>query len=255
MTENYTFDTHYKNLSEDYNTQNNTTLTLARVISQYKGMYLISTENKTMNAVISGRMRFDAIYPQDLPSVGDFVMADTTDDVTAVIHAVLERRTVFIRKAAGTSKDSQLIAANVDTVFICMSLGEDFNIRRLERYLAVMNQSGSDSVIVLTKADSANDVVSRLSELTVFGDKYPVVISSAYDETGLDKLKKYIIPGKTIAFTGSSGVGKSTLINKLLGEDIQRTNALRDDEKGRHTTTNREIFTLPGGAYLMDTLA
>ena len=253
MTVNYTFDTHYKTLSENYNTQNETNLTLARVMAQYKGMYLIATEEKTMNAVISGKMRFDAIYPQDMPAVGDFVMADDSDDTTAVIHCILERKTTFIRKAAGTSANSQLIATNVDTVFICMSLGEDFNIRRLERYLSVMNQSGSESVIVLTKADTAEDLNFRLSELSHISKKYPVVISSAYDETGFDELKKYIRPGKTIAFTGSSGVGKSTLINKLLGEDIQKTNGLRDDEKGRHTTTTREIFSLPDGAYLIDT--
>ncbi len=244
---------YYEKSAEEYNQKNNTNLNLARVISRYKGMYDISVGETAMNAVVTGKMRFDADDPSMLPAVGDYVMADKNDGVTAMIHGILPRKSEFIRKASGTSRTQQVVAANVDTIFICMALGEDFNRRRLERYLAITSGSGSKSVIVLTKADAVDDLSERLHEIADLAEKYPVIVCSSYTGEGMEDVKKYVIAGETIAFVGSSGVGKSTLINMLMGGNYLKTGGLRNDEKGRHTTTNREIFPLDNGAYLMDT--
>lgn len=225
----------------------------ARVISQEKGMYRISNGSAVKNATVSGKFMYTATTVSDYPAVGDFVIAEWPEDSSnAVIHSVFPRKSCFIRKAAGPEKQEQVVAANIDTVFLCMSLNNDYNIRRIERYLAVAYDSGATPVIVLTKADLCDDVESRISEIQGIAFGVDVVAVSSLN-MDFDVLMKYILPDKTIAFLGSSGVGKSTLINKLVGNDNIATSGLRNDDKGRHTTTHRELITLENGAFLIDT--
>ncbi|KUO49087.1 MAG: ribosome biogenesis GTPase RsgA [Desulfitibacter sp. BRH_c19] len=230
-------------------------LYIGRVISQYKDLYKVATENGELRAEISGKFRFDVRTLSDYPAVGDFVMLDRNEDASgnAIIHHVLTRKSAFIRKAAGTSNDEQIVAANIDTVFICMSLNNDFKLRRVERYLGIAWDSGAVPVIVLTKADLCNDLDQKLSELETVACGVDVLVTSSMSEDGYLSVKNYLGSGKTIAFIGSSGVGKSTLINRLIGENALETKEIRNDDKGRHTTTRREIILLPSGGVVIDT--
>ena len=158
----------------------------------------------------------------------------------------------FIRKAAGTVKQEQIVAANIDTAFICMSLNNNFNIRRMERYLSVTYDIGATPVVVLTKSDLCSDVESKIIEVQNAAPGADVLAISSL-EGDYEKVMKYILPGKTVAFIGSSGVGKSTIINKLTGTDRIATREIGNDDKGRHTTTHRELITLPNGAFVIDT--
>ena len=175
------------------------------------------------------------------------------EDGNAVIQAILPRKSVFTRRAAGTANREQVVAANIDTVFICMSLNNDFNVRRLERYLSVAWDSGASPVIILTKADLCDDLDQRLREVESVALGVEVAVTSSLSENGTDALKPYLKEGKTASFIGSSGVGKSTLINRLMGSDKLATNGLRNDDKGRHTTTHRELVLLENGALVIDT--
>ena len=175
------------------------------------------------------------------------------EDGNAVIQAILPRKSVFTRRAAGTANREQVVAANIDTVFICMSLNNDFNVRRLERYLSVAWDSGASPVIILTKADLCSDLDQRLRSVESVALGVEVVVTSSISENGTDALKPYLKEGKTASFIGSSGVGKSTLINRLMGSDKLATNGLRNDDKGRHTTTHRELVLLENGALVIDT--
>ena len=216
-------------------------------------MYRIFTSTGEQNALVSGKFQFDAQSVSDYPAVGDYVMADCADPDTAIIHRVLPRRSLFVRKAAGTSKTEQVVAANIDTVFLCMSLNNDFNLRRLERYLAVAWESGAQPVVVLTKADLCGNVAQKQLEVESVAVGVPILAVSSMAEDGYAQILPYVTPGSTVAFVGSSGVGKSTLINRLLGEERLATGGLRNDGKGHHTTTHRELLVLPGGAMVIDT--
>jgi ribosome biogenesis GTPase / thiamine phosphate phosphatase len=230
-------------------------LFLGRVTAQYKDLYKVVTQNSEMLAEISGKMRFSSGGLSDYPAVGDFVLIDREDELhgNAVIHQILPRKSVFIRKAAGTAHQSQVVSANIDTVLICMSLNNDFNLRRLERYLSLAWDSGSIPVIVLTKSDICADLNNRIAEIMKTAPGVDILVTSAMHTDGYQAILKYLTPGQTVAFIGSSGVGKSTLINRLLGEDLIMTKAIRDDDKGRHATTNRELIVLPGGGAVIDT--
>lgn len=230
-------------------------LYIGRVVSQYKNIYKLITENGELAGEVSGKFRFNTIRVSDYPAVGDFVMVDRLDNESgnAIIHHVLTRKSAFIRKAAGTSNDEQIVASNIDTIFICMSLNNDFNIRRVERYLGIAWDSGASPVIVLTKSDLCNNLDQRLSELNSVALGVDVVVTTSMSEDGYLSVKDYIQPGKTVAFIGSSGVGKSSLINKLIGENTIETKETRSDDKGRHTTTRREMFILGDGGVVIDT--
>ena len=232
-----------------------TGLYIGRVISQYKDLYKIATENGELAAEVSGKFRFTVKTLSEYPAVGDFVMLDRNENTSgnAIIHHVLTRKSAFIRKAAGTSNNEQIVAANIDIVFICMSLNDDFNVRRLERYLGVAWNSRAIPVIVLTKADLCDNISERLYEVGKVADGVDVLVTSSMSADGFLAVKKYLESGKTIACIGSSGIGKSTLINRLIGEETLATQAIRNDDKGRHTTTIRELIVLPEGGIIIDT--
>ena len=225
----------------------------ARVISQEKGVYKIQSGSEIKSAVVSGKYRYETQTVSDYPAVGDYVIAEWQDgDGSAVITGLFPRKSCFIRKAAGTGKQEQVVAANIDTVFICMSMNNNFNIRRLERYLSVAYDSGAAPVVVLTKSDLCSDIESKIIESQNAAPGVDVLAISSSDGD-YEAVMKYILPGKTVAFIGSSGVGKSTLINKLTGTDSLATRGIGNDDKGRHTTTRRELITLQNGAFVIDT--
>lgn len=225
----------------------------ARVVAQEKGIYRISCGSEVGTAVVSGKFRYEARTVSDYPAVGDYVTAQwPTDEGSAVITGLFPRKSCFIRKAAGTKKQEQVVAANIDTVFICMSLNQNFNIRRLERYLSAACESGAEPVIILTKADLCSEVEQRLAEARAAAPGVEALAISSL-EGDFEAVLPHIKPGKTVAFIGSSGVGKSTLINKLTGKNDIATGAVGADDKGRHTTTHRELIALSNGAFVIDT--
>ena len=225
----------------------------ARVISQEKGVYKISNGTEVKTAAVSGKYRYETQTVSDYPAVGDYVIAEwQPGDGNAVITGLFPRKSCFIRKAAGTGNREQVVAANIDTVFICMSLNNNFNIRRLERYLSVTYDSGAEPVVVLTKSDLCPDAESRICEVRNAAPGVDVLAVSSLDGN-YGAVTDYIMPGRTVAFIGSSGVGKSTLINRLTNSDRLATREIGNDDKGRHTTTHRELIALPNGAFVIDT--
>jgi len=228
----------------------------ARVIVEYQHIYrVVSADGETL-ATVAGRLRHRAAQRLDYPGVGDWVgIRPNSDDDRATIHGVVERKSRFVRKVAGSVVAEQVVAANVDVVLIVMDLDADFNPRRLERYLVLARESGASPAVVLSKADLADDVPERVAiAQAVVGPDVPIhVVSSPRDE-GYDVLFGYLQPGRTVALLGSSGVGKSTIVNRLAGAELQRTREVRaSDGRGRHTTTHRELLLLPDGGLLMDT--
>ena len=226
---------------------------ICRVSMQEKGQYRIIGPDGEQWAKVSGKLRYGSGTVSDYPAVGDYVMAEPADGGMSVIHAVMPRKSVFIRKAAGTGNVEQVVAANVDTVFLCMALNNDFNIRRMERYLTAAWDSGATPVILLTKKDLCDDLDDKIMQIDSIATGVNIITSTSMEEDGIKQVEPYLEKGKTFAFVGSSGVGKSTLINMLLGEDRLETNGLRNDDRGRHTTTHREMIFLPSGAIVIDT--
>ena len=236
-----------------------------RVVAVHKETSIVrGPDGVDRSAVVSGRFRFDALAPSDYPAVGDWVTLagdDGSAPATVVITAVLPRRSAFVRSAADASRrsagnlvDEQVLAANVDIAFLVAGLDHDFNVRRLERYLAVAWSSGVRPIVVLNKADVAIDLDQRLLDVETIAPGVPIVVLSALTGDHVADLSVFLAPAQTAVVLGSSGVGKSTLVNALLGELRQTTAAVRaDDSRGRHTTTHRELFELPGGAFLIDT--
>lgn len=224
----------------------------ARVISQEKGLYHIQTDAGEKTAAVSGRFRYETASASDFPTVGDYVMVQPEGD-TFVIRRLLSRHSLFLRKAAGTDRREQAITANVDIVFVCMALSVDFNLRRLERYLAAAWESGAVPVVVLTKADLADDVSVFCAEAERIAPGTDIIVTSSLAAEGDRAILPYLKPELTVAFVGSSGVGKSTLINRLAGQQRQKTGELQSGGQGRHTTTRRELFWLPCGTAVIDT--
>ncbi len=218
-------------------------------------MYRVQTESGEVLAEVSGKMRHNALHREDYPAVGDWVVLSVRqEEQRATIHAVLPRRSKFSRKVAGQVTEEQIVATNVDTVFLVTALNLDFNVRRIERYLVLAWESGANPVIVLSKADLCADAEEKAAEVEAVAVGVPIHIISSAENRGLAELAAYIAPGKTVALMGSSGVGKSTLVNRIFGEEILETGDIRHgDDKGKHTTTHRELLALPGGGILIDT--
>jgi ribosome biogenesis GTPase len=227
----------------------------ARVSCEHRGQYSVLTEHGEWLAEVSGRMRHDARSPLDMPSVGDWVTAQPhPGEERCTIHGVLPRRSAFIRKAAGGRTDQQVVASNVDTVFLVSGLDHDFNPRRIERYLTLAYSSGAAPVILLNKADLREDREAVLARTESVARGVPVLLVSATKGEGVGRVLEYLPAGTTGALLGSSGVGKSALVNALLGQDILKTQPVREnDSRGRHTTTRRQLIPLANGAVLIDT--
>jgi len=226
-----------------------------RIVRQLRDRSILASERGERTGEVSGRFRHQAACSDDYPVVGDWAAIEPSGDDHAVIHAILPRRSAFTRKAAGELVEAQVIAANVDAVFLVCGLDGDFNLRRIERYVTTAWNSGASPVVVLNKADLRTDLQSVIARVELVAPEVPVVAVSALPGGSLDALQPYLVPRKTVALLGSSGVGKSTLINRLLGEQRFRTAPVSDAEegRGRHTTTARELVVLPNGALLIDT--
>jgi ribosome biogenesis GTPase len=225
-----------------------------RVCVEHKHRYHYCSERGDGAAPVSGRLRHEARGRADFPAVGDWVaLQHTPDGRGTVIQAVLPRTNKFSRKLPGTEAEEQVVAANLDTAFLVTSLNRDFNPRRIERYLAAAAGLGVRSVVVLTKSDLCDDPESAADQVRSLAPGVPVHAVSARTGDGLDALRPYLEIGQTVAMLGMSGVGKSTLLNRLIGEDYQAVQAIRAyDDRGRHTTTHREMIALPQGGLLID---
>jgi ribosome biogenesis GTPase / thiamine phosphate phosphatase len=228
----------------------------ARVVVQYQQIYRVIAQDAELLATVAGRLRHRSGGRVDYPGVGDWVAIRLDPDSDrATIHGVVERKSRFVRKVAGSVVAQQVVAANVDVVLLVTALDADFNPRRLERYLVLTHESGAKPVIVLSKTDLSDNLDEHIRVArSVGGPDVPVHTVCAPRNEGYETLREYLEPGRTVALLGSSGVGKSTIVNHLAGEELQRTQAVRTtDGRGRHTTTHRQLLLLAGGGLLMDT--
>ena len=226
-----------------------------RVAVQHNQYYQVFTGDGEFRAELTGKFRHEAQTAVELPAVGDWVVLQSIkNENKALIHAVLPRKSQFTRQAAGNVTAEQIIAANVDLVFLVSGLDQELNVRRIERYLMLVWQSGSNAVIVLNKADLTSSLEEQVAQVKTIALGVPVVATSVKDGLGMTALQQYLTAGRTIAMIGSSGVGKSSLINALLGQERLKVQEVLDDRsRGQHTTTHRELILLPEGALLMDT--
>jgi ribosome biogenesis GTPase / thiamine phosphate phosphatase len=230
-------------------------LTAGRVSVVHKDVWGIYTPTGDLWAEASGRLRHRSTRHADLPVTGDWVAIEPrAAEGRATIHAVLPRRSLFSRKAAGAVTEEQTVAANADTVFLVCGLDRDFNVRRIERALVLAAESGARPVVVLTKADLCEEAAARKEEVERLAAGVPVLVVSGVTGEGLPAAAPYAGPGLTVALVGSSGVGKSTLVNRLLGRHLQATAEVRArDGRGQHTTTRRELIPVPDGGWIIDT--
>ena len=227
----------------------------ARVAVEFNHLYRVYVDGGEVEAVISGRLKHHASSRAELPAVGDWVVIRkrADEDRAAIVH-VLPRRSRFSRKVAGDVTDEQVVAANVDVVFLVMALDGDFSPRRLERYLLLARESGAAPAVLLTKPDLAGDVAACVAAVVSVTGDTPVHVLNPKSGEGVEPVRAYIGRGRTCALLGSSGVGKSTVVNRLVGAEVRKTRAVREaDSKGRHTTTPRELVPVPGGGLLLDT--
>jgi ribosome biogenesis GTPase len=227
----------------------------ARIAADYGVEYMLYSSQGDLRATVPGRLRMAIRKGESVrPVVGDWVAVEPRiQEGTSVIQAVLPRRTQLVRKAAGRTDEEQVVAANLDVVFLVSALTRDLNPRRLERYLTVAWDSGAQPVLVLTKADLCEDVEAARERIASLAPDVPLHVVSSVTGEGLDVLWQYIGGNRTVALIGSSGVGKSTLINRLVGAARMEVGEVREDDKGRHTTTHRELFVLPQGGLVIDT--
>ncbi len=244
--------------AEKYKTWGKSGYLPARVIRGEKNYFRVWSLQGELTVRFAGKVRHKAGGRADLPVVGDWVIIEPQADQRGTIHALLERKSSFSRNLPGTRKgkeriEQQVIAANVDLVFIVSGLDRDFNLRRIERYLTLVSSSGADAVILLNKTDLCENPADRKTQVEAIAGNSPVHLCLARNAGELDILFSYMQPGKTIALLGSSGVGKSTILNGMLGEERQKIGAVsQSDGKGRHTTTHRELILFPEGGILMD---
>lgn len=228
---------------------------IGRVILEHRNIYKISTESGEIYGEVRGKMKYENALKSDYPAVGDWVVLDRNSDKNgnAIILDILPRISVMKRKAAGGKLDEQIIASNMDVAFICMSLNNDFNVKRLDRYMVTAWDSGAIPVIILTKADLCDDLEERLEAIEEKWAGIDILVTSSLNNEGKEEIEKYIQNNKTAIFVGSSGVGKSSLLNMIIGEKIQAVKEIGEHDKGRHTTTHRELFVLENGGIIIDT--
>ncbi|WLR41769.1 ribosome small subunit-dependent GTPase A [Bacillus carboniphilus] len=229
-------------------------LAVGRVATQHRNLYEIWTEKGKVTGNVSGKLRYQAETKSMFPVVGDWVAISMHEgEERATIQAILQRKSQFSRKVAGDTTEEQVISANVDTVFLVSALNQDFNVRRIERYLVLAWESGANPVIVLNKADLADDLEDKRQDVEAIAFGVPIIFVSCVTKQGFDDLQNYMQKGETVSLIGSSGVGKSSIVNMLTGEEKQQVQDIReDDHKGRHTTTHRELILLESG-LIMDT--
>ncbi|GKX27820.1 ribosome small subunit-dependent GTPase [Vallitalea longa] len=241
-------------LEQSFTTYYSKGLIPARILVEHRGIYRVVTQYGELEGFNSGKLYYEASKDL-LPTVGDWVaVTPVNGEEKAIIKKVLPRKSKFIRKIAGNTTEGQVVATNFDYVFIVTSLNNNFNVKRLERYLTVAWDSGAEPVIILSKADLCDNVNDRLAEVQNISFGVNVHVISSISGTGIHEIKKYFSEGKTSVVLGSSGVGKSTLINTLLGEEVMMVNEAReDDDRGRHTTTHRELIILKDGGMIIDT--
>jgi len=239
--------------ADSFSTLDDPALEPGRVLLARARLYRVALERGEFEASLAGRLRIAATTSAELPAVGDWVAVRAADEVSVRIEHVLERRIWLSRKGAGKRHEEQVVAANVDAVFVVMGLDGDFNLRRVERVLILVRESGARPVILLNKLDLCDDPGGRLESVRGVASGVPVLLTSCLSAEGLEAVRREIRAGETTALIGSSGVGKSTLINHLSDGVVQPTQAVREgDDRGRHTTTHRELFRLPGGGLLID---
>ena len=226
-----------------------------RVLLEHKHMYRVVTNDGEWLGSLSGSFKHQALERRDYPAVGDWVAIEKMPgEEKGIIHSILPRTSIFSRKAAGLTTVEQIVAVNVDIVFLVMSLNLDFNVRRLERYMIAAWDSGANPVIVLTKKDVCPYPQSYVEQAEAVAFGVPIHVVSSVTGEGVAELQELLKDSKTAALLGSSGVGKSSLTNALCGVKVMAVNSIReDDDKGRHTTTHRELFHMPGGGLLIDT--
>jgi ribosome biogenesis GTPase len=243
-----------KYFNDSFNVAKSKNLFPARVATAQRGIYSILSESGEHRAEISGKTRFNAASINDFPVVGDWVIARLSPEGNlAIIEGILPRINKFSRKSPGSITEEQVLAANIDIIFLVNGLDSDYNLRRIERYLILLGKSNIKSVILLNKSDVCPNIQERMEEVKSISLEYPIHTLSAINNTGLEFLNDYIKKGITVAFLGSSGAGKSTIINCLLGEERLKVGAVREsDGKGKHTTTHRELLLLPQGGIVID---
>lgn len=247
----YGIDDYFINESKKYEN-----MKVGRVISQYNELYRVVTEHGEMLAEVSGKFRYNTEKVFEYPAVGDFVMLDYDENNMAgngIIHKVLTRKSVFKRKGVGDKNQTQIVSTNIDIVFICTSLNKNYNLNRIERYVAIAWDSNIKPVIILTKSDLCENVSEILFEVSNSILGVDIIVTSSYDKSSYDQIFNYLKPGVTGCFVGSSGVGKSTIINYLIGENYFLTNDISNYDKGKHTTTRRELILLSKGGIVIDT--
>lgn len=228
---------------------------IGRVISEHKERYMVKTERGEFEAEIIGNLRYTANTREDFPAIGDWVAISEYDDNKVLIHAILPRKTIIKRQAVGKKGENQIIATNIDFALIVQAIDRDFNINRIERYLTICNASNVKPIIILNKIDLINDtdLTKLISEVQKRVKQVPIIAISNTSKKGIERLKEHIVKGKTYCLLGSSGVGKSSLLNNLSGKQLMKTNTISTStNKGRHVTSHRELIVLENGGIVID---
>lgn len=249
--ENYGYNEKFETLATQYDSR----YIPARIVAVYQGLYDIATNHGISKAKLRGNYILNHPAEQDIPTVGDFVMVDFQEGATSLIYHLLDRSSLLSRKAPEDNKKQlQMIGANIDYAFIVTSMNKDFNLGRIERYLTAIYQGGITPVIILSKSDLCDNEYEYLNQVNEIAFGVDVFTTSSKTLEGIDEVKAMLKPQKTVIFIGSSGVGKSSLLNAITGENLMYVNTIReDDDKGRHTTTHRQLFILDSGCMIIDT--